>query len=120
MGQSLLPPDVDKFQVPIFHGVFFGDYPEALVKRGKHSDIWFNPDGQSNTNFMCSCPNSNQCACTGTFKANYPRQSFDTVIRQRNAPDAEMFADFLSHTFTLDPDQRAKVSDLLAHPWLNP
>ena len=58
--------------------------------------------------------------CTGTFKANYPRQSFDTVIRQRNAPDAEMFVDFLRQAFILDPDQRAKVSDLLAHPWLNP
>ena len=72
MGQSLLPPDVDKFQVPIFHGVFFGDYPEALVKRGKHSDIWFNLDGQSSTNFMCSSPNSNQSYVHRDFQSQLP------------------------------------------------
>lgn len=33
-------------------------------------------------------------------------------------PDAELFIDFLRLTFALDPNERAKCSDLLAHPWL--
>lgn len=52
MSDSLLPPDGASDQVPNYHSIFFGQYPEALIKRGKYSDIWFNPDGQYNLHLM--------------------------------------------------------------------
>ncbi|KAK7689688.1 hypothetical protein QCA50_007483 [Cerrena zonata] len=100
MTNSLLPPGCAAGQIPHYHSIFFGQYPEALIERGKHSDIWFNPDGSP--------------------KNTFSSQPFDTEIRRRNAPDADVFIDFLRLAFTLDPDQRATCRDLLAHPWLNP
>lgn len=124
MGRSLLPPDVDDYQVPIYHSIFFGQYSEALVRRGRHSDVWFNSNGQykyNSTLTRCFILILLYPAChifIGSLKNKYPSQSFDTEIRRRNAPDAEVFADFLRLAFTLDPDQRATCGDLLAHPWL--
>lgn len=45
---------------------------------------------------------------------------YDNVIRERDAPDAALFADFLRHIFVLNPDGRATCRELLTHPWLNP
>lgn len=45
---------------------------------------------------------------------------YDSVVRDRDAPDATLFADFLRHIFVLNPDGRANCRDLLTHPWLNP
>ncbi|CAL1712536.1 unnamed protein product [Somion occarium] len=100
MGRPLIPADVDELLVAPLHGILFGQYPEALVKRGKHSHFFFNPDG--------------------SFKETGTWSPFDSEIRRRNAPDAEHFIDFLRLTFELDPDRRATCGDLLAHPWLDP
>ncbi|KZT71655.1 kinase-like protein [Daedalea quercina L-15889] len=102
MGRSLVPGDVHEQSIPNLHNVFFGDYPPEMIRQGKFSDVFYKSDG--------------------SLKVDAPKLAwpFDTGIRKRNAPDAELFVDFLRQTFVLDPSQRATCRDLLTHPWLNP
>ncbi|KAI0367115.1 kinase-like protein [Pilatotrama ljubarskyi] len=101
MGQPLLPEKIGDGSVASLHWMLFGDYPPELIRRGKYSHIFFKEDG--------------------TLRVHpHARRPPHVNISGRNAPDAELFSDFLGLTFRLDPDQRATCAELLAHPWLNP
>ncbi|KAI0668112.1 kinase-like protein [Trametes maxima] len=101
MGRALFGRNINEKWLPTLHARVFGDYPSALVTRGKYRDAFYTPHGS----------------------LRYPpkdRVSLDEAILQQDAPDAALFADFLRLTFALDPDERATCGDLLKHPWLNP
>ncbi|KAL7278327.1 hypothetical protein ACG7TL_008303 [Trametes sanguinea] len=101
MGRTMFGKNIRDTEVPTMHAMMLGDYPPELIARGKARSDHFNPDGS-----MKRPPER--------------RIPFDKAVRERDTPDAPLFADFLRLTFALDPDKRATCRDLLRHPWLNP
>ncbi|EIW52513.1 kinase-like protein [Trametes versicolor FP-101664 SS1] len=101
MGKPLFRTDVDDETVPTLHTLAVGEYPPDLIERGRRRDAFFNPDNSLKRPPGCAIP-------------------YENVIRERDAPDAALFADFLRHIFVLNPDGRATCRELLTHPWLNP
>jgi serine/threonine protein kinase len=45
---------------------------------------------------------------------------FEEILRRKGVPEADVneFADFLLLMFQLDPEKRAPLIEILAHPWL--
>jgi hypothetical protein len=44
-SEPLFSPDIQQESVPYIQMMMFGDYPPALIKRGRYSDFYFNADG---------------------------------------------------------------------------
>ncbi|KAI0367121.1 kinase-like protein [Pilatotrama ljubarskyi] len=101
MGKPLFGANTDEKSVPTLHTQMLGNYPPELIARGKRREEFFNSDGSLK-------------------RPPERRTPFDKAIRDRDVPDAALFADFLHHTFVLDPDGRATCRELLKHAWLNP
>jgi serine/threonine-protein kinase SRPK3 len=108
MGKPLLKRDIQPESVPYLHTILFGDYPVDMIKRGKHSDVFFNSDCNP---FLFSL-NGILMAISFMFSLGtlqVPMQnriSLELDILKRGAPSRrEQFIDFLKLTFVLDPGE---------------
>ncbi|CDO72002.1 hypothetical protein BN946_scf184943.g37 [Trametes cinnabarina] len=123
MGRTMFGKNIRDMEVPTMHTMMLGDYPPELIARGKARDEFFNPDGQPITLLICVtiCYTDGLSGPrVGSMKLPPERRvPFDKAVRERDTPDASLFADFLRLTFALDPDKRATCRELLQHPWLN-
>ncbi|GJE89705.1 kinase-like protein [Phanerochaete sordida] len=100
MGRSLLPETIAEVSVPSIHAILFGEYPEDLLKSGKHSRMFYLEDG------------------TLRYKENV-RISVAEMVKRDSPADAELLIDFLNTVFVLDPAHRPTAKELLKHKWLS-
>ncbi|CAL1712535.1 unnamed protein product [Somion occarium] len=55
MGQALIPEDVDELLVPPLHVSLFGQYPEELLKRGKHRHVFYDVNAILRRHLQAKC-----------------------------------------------------------------
>ncbi|CCM05283.1 uncharacterized protein FIBRA_07495 [Fibroporia radiculosa] len=100
MGRPIIPADLMDDMVPLVQVVRFGNHPSDLLKRGKHSDVFFNKDGSAKV----PLPD--------------PMPLYEPILKN-GSRNAELLADSLQLMLKLEPAERASCSQLLAHEWLN-
>ncbi|ESK83495.1 serine kinase [Moniliophthora roreri MCA 2997] len=77
-----------------------GEFPQDLLRSGKHSSCWFRDDG------------------TLRLETTYYPVTLQEILRMR-IDESEVInaADFLGSMLQLRPQDRMKAADLLNHPW---
>jgi serine/threonine protein kinase len=97
----------------------FGDYPPALIKRGRYSDFYFNADGMYHFYWLTCVALTRRSIFLGSLKIPLPvRQPLEQSIKATEIPDAQELTDFLMLMFQLDPTKRVPIKEVLAHKWL--
>ncbi|KAI0034983.1 kinase-like domain-containing protein [Vararia minispora EC-137] len=96
LGRSLVPIGTDAFSVPYLHVLQLGPYPPALLDRARVQPF---PSPPLLTRVL-TARTTHRVSLLRTAHALGPR-----------------FASFLETALTLDPADRPRIRDLLAHPW---